>query len=76
MSLHGYKVTAAYPQTSFHTHDKGILPLNFRIPRGQDGNGDTACMEISKRLLAEKHPPWSSRSSHDESLDSNSSLAT
>ena len=48
------KVTAALKLLS--TNAKSILPLNFRIPCGQDGSGDTAWKSV-RDLLAEKHPP-------------------
>ena len=35
---------------------KGILPLNSKIPCGQDGDGDAAWKSV-RDILAEKHPP-------------------
>ena len=48
------KVTAALKFLS--TDAKGVLSLNFKIPCGHGGNGDTAWKSV-RDILAEKHPP-------------------
>ena len=35
---------------------KGVLPLNSKVPCGQDGDGSTLWKSV-KDILAEKHPP-------------------
>ena len=42
--LHGYQTA------------KGIMPLNSKIPCGQDGDSDTVWKSVSN-VLVEKHPP-------------------
>ena len=48
------KITAALKLIS--TDAKGILPLNSKIPCGQNGNGDTVWKSVIRNILAEKHP--------------------
>ena len=47
------KVTAVIKLLS--TDGSGILPLNSKIPCGQDGDGDTAWKSV-RDTLTEKHP--------------------
>ena len=48
------KVTAALKLLL--TDAKGILPLNSKIPCGQDGKVDAVCKSV-RDILAEKNPP-------------------
>ena len=65
------KVTAAPKFLS--TDAKGILPLNSKIPCGQDGEVD-AVWKLVRDILAEKHPPgWAAVS---DSLPESDSIDT
>ena len=62
------KITAALKL--FSTDAKGILPLNSKIPCGQDGDCDAAWKSV-RDILAEKHPPGQAAAS-DSLLESDS----